>query len=67
MVVVRFKIGTSLYNPGEVAGFDRITASELVKRGVAEFVESQKPSQAKKATKQLKPNASKKKYVTKKK
>jgi ammonia channel protein AmtB len=38
MVTVRFVVGWSVYNPGEVAGFDAEQSAALVKAGVAELV-----------------------------
>lgn len=75
MVAVRFLLGTSLYNPGEIAGFDRITASKLVKDGIAVYLDPKPAGPAKstggskgtkkKKTKELRAGGAKKKYVTK--
>jgi len=40
--LVPYTIGT-LYNPGEVAGFDAALADSLIKRGIAEPVKDKAP------------------------
>ncbi|MDZ7893872.1 MAG: hypothetical protein U5M50_02250 [Sphingobium sp.] len=44
-MAVKFKVSTqvgALYNPGDIAGFDKKTEAELVKAGVAERYEAPK-------------------------
>lgn len=78
MVPVRFLVSSGMYNTGEIAGFDKLTASRLIKEGIAEAYnrhdeyrdeeagENTELEPKKPAGKQASPSASRKKYITKK-